>query len=337
MQNNSERVTRKFIESYDISDWEIETDKGWVDISQIHRTIEYDEWLLETLGGFSMTCADTHIVFDENYDQVFVKDLVPFSSKIITKDGVDLVITSKKLPTSSNMYDLTVTSEDHRFWSNGILSHNTTTAAGYILWSILFQENYSVAILANKGNLAREILERIKYAYEFIPKFLQQGITTWNKGSITLENGSKVFAYATSATGVRGGSFNCIDGDSEITIQDDYERIWKIPIRDADNPIYSYSEKYVKEFNNTSFKYHTIFKVINNITQKEYIGYHPTNNLEDGFMGNGELLIGDIERYGTNNFSKVYINILNNKEDAIRLNNTLTKNIPANKVLCQEY
>ena len=86
----------------------------------------------------------------------------------------------------------------------------TTTAAGYMLWSVLFQENYNIAILANKGSLAREILDRIKYAYEYLPKWLQQGILVWNKGNIELENGSKIFAYATSASGVRGGSYNLI-------------------------------------------------------------------------------------------------------------------------------
>lgn len=86
----------------------------------------------------------------------------------------------------------------------------TTTAAGYMLWSVLFQENYSVAILANKGILAQEILSRIQYSYEYLPVWLQQGIVTWNKRSLELENGSKIAAYATSASGVRGGSYNLI-------------------------------------------------------------------------------------------------------------------------------
>lgn len=86
----------------------------------------------------------------------------------------------------------------------------TTTAAGYMLWSVLFQENYNIAILANKGSLAREILDRIRYSYEYLPRWLQQGIIVWNKGNIELENGSKIAAYATSASGVRGGSYNLI-------------------------------------------------------------------------------------------------------------------------------
>lgn len=86
----------------------------------------------------------------------------------------------------------------------------TTTAAGYMLWAVLFQENYSIAILANKGILAQDILSRIQYAYEYLPVWLQQGIVTWNKRSLELENGSKIAAYATSASGVRGGSYNLI-------------------------------------------------------------------------------------------------------------------------------
>ena len=86
----------------------------------------------------------------------------------------------------------------------------TTTAAGYMLWCVLFQENFSIAILANKGALAQEILSRIQYAYEYLPVWLQHGIVTWNKRSLELENGSKIAAYATSASGVRGGSYNLI-------------------------------------------------------------------------------------------------------------------------------
>ena len=86
----------------------------------------------------------------------------------------------------------------------------TTTTVGFMLWSVLFQDDYSIAILANKGSLAREILGRIQYAYEYLPLWLQQGIITWNKGNIELENKSKIAAYATSASGVRGGTYNLI-------------------------------------------------------------------------------------------------------------------------------
>lgn len=95
----------------------------------------------------------------------------------------------------------------------------TTSVGSYILWSILFNENYNVAILANKLSMAREILSRIQLAYENLPKWLQQGIIEWNKGSIELENGSKILASATSSSAVRGGSFNLIYLDEFAFVQ----------------------------------------------------------------------------------------------------------------------
>jgi len=95
----------------------------------------------------------------------------------------------------------------------------TTTTVGYMLWCVLFNIDFKIAILANKGSLAREILGRIQYSYEYLPLWLQQGIKIWNRGNIELENGSQIFAYATSAAGVRGGTYNCISGDSKITLR----------------------------------------------------------------------------------------------------------------------
>ena len=82
----------------------------------------------------------------------------------------------------------------------------TTIAAVVILHYILFNEHKRVALLANKGDSAREILERIKQAYEALPAWLQQGVVTWNKGSISLENGCSVIAAATSSSAIRGKS-----------------------------------------------------------------------------------------------------------------------------------
>lgn len=95
----------------------------------------------------------------------------------------------------------------------------TTTTVGYMLWCVLFQPTYTVGILANKGSLARTILGRVQMAYEYLPLWLQQGIIVWNKGNIELENGSKIFANATSASGVRGDSYNLIFMDELAHVQ----------------------------------------------------------------------------------------------------------------------
>lgn len=86
----------------------------------------------------------------------------------------------------------------------------TTTTVSYLLWASLFLESQNIAVLANKGSLARDILAKYQLAYENLPQWLQQGIIAWNKGNVELENGSKVLAAATSSSAVRGGSFNIV-------------------------------------------------------------------------------------------------------------------------------
>ena len=86
----------------------------------------------------------------------------------------------------------------------------STTIISYLLHYVLFNAEVNVAILANKGATARELLSRLQLAYEHLPKWLQQGVTVWNKGNIALENGSKILASATSGSAVRGSSFNII-------------------------------------------------------------------------------------------------------------------------------
>ena len=89
-------------------------------------------------------------------------------------------------------------------------SGKSTTILAYLLHYILFNENVSVAVLANKKTTAMELLGRLQLAYEHLPKWLQQGILIWNKGNIELENGSKILASSTSGSAIRGGSFNII-------------------------------------------------------------------------------------------------------------------------------
>lgn len=86
----------------------------------------------------------------------------------------------------------------------------TTTTVAYLLWLSIFTDDQNIAVLANKGSLARDILAKYQLAYENLPNWLQQGVLVWNKGNVELENGSKVIAAATSSSAVRGGSFNLV-------------------------------------------------------------------------------------------------------------------------------
>ena len=89
-------------------------------------------------------------------------------------------------------------------------SGKSTVVTSYLLWYVIFTPNVNVAILANKAPTAREMLGRLQLSYENLPKWMQQGIIGWNKGSVELENGSRLLASSTSASAVRGMSFNII-------------------------------------------------------------------------------------------------------------------------------
>tara|TARA_B100000131_G_scaffold97332_1_gene94489 strand:- start:4621 stop:6270 length:1650 start_codon:yes stop_codon:yes gene_type:complete len=89
-------------------------------------------------------------------------------------------------------------------------SGKSTVVTSYLLWYVIFNSNVNVAILANKAATAREMLGRLQLSYENLPKWMQQGIIGWNKGSVELENGSRLLAASTSASAVRGMSFNII-------------------------------------------------------------------------------------------------------------------------------
>jgi len=86
----------------------------------------------------------------------------------------------------------------------------TTTTVAYLLWTILFKDSQSVAVLANRGETARGILGKLQLAYENLPMWLQQGVVEWNKGRVELENGSVIIASSTSGSAARSGSFNIV-------------------------------------------------------------------------------------------------------------------------------
>jgi len=140
-------------------------------------------------------CSKDPVYFMENYMKIVQLDrgLIAFDMWDFQRELVDLIHNNRfviaKFPRQTG---------------------KSTTVIGYILWYVLFQSNMSVAVLANKLSTARELLSRLQLAYEYLPRWLQQGIKAWNKSNIELENGSKIIAAATSGPAIRGGSYNLI-------------------------------------------------------------------------------------------------------------------------------
>ena len=140
-------------------------------------------------------CSKDPVYFIKNYIQIISLDrgLIPFELYDFQESMVERFHANRfniaKLPRQSG---------------------KSTVVTAYLLWYIIFNDNVNVAILANKAATAREMLQRLQLSYENLPNWLQQGVVNWNRGSLELENGSKIMAASTSASAVRGMSFNII-------------------------------------------------------------------------------------------------------------------------------
>lgn len=120
----SEKHDRKFVETLKVSDYEIKTDKGYVPIHAIGKTIKYDVWELYT-ETHNLKGADNHLVFDKNHFTKYLKDLV-VGELIQTESGLEKVLSCEKKSQNEHMYDLELDyNTDRRYYTNGILSHNS--------------------------------------------------------------------------------------------------------------------------------------------------------------------------------------------------------------------
>lgn len=225
-------MDNKFTECINLDDWNVLSDQGYINVKKVLKTVPYVVFEIKTTN-YSLKCADKHILFDENYNEIYVKNL-KIGDKIQTESGVEEILDIVNTGIKKEMYDLDINDTSHRYYTNGILSHNTTTVTCFLLHYILFNFDKKIAVLANKGSMAREILSRIQLAYINLPKWIQSGIKSWNKGSIELENGCSIIAAATSSDSVRGSSFSCVTGDTKIWIKDN-NKIYETTISKLEN------------------------------------------------------------------------------------------------------
>jgi hypothetical protein len=152
------------------------------------------DWTPELIDEY-VRCSRNPVYFIETYMKIVHVDrgLIPFKLYDYQHDMV-------------NSFNL----ERNTIVVSARQSGKSVTVCAFILWYILFHEDKSVALLANKGETAREILSRVELAYQHLPLWLQHGIKEWNKGSLILENNSRVFASSTSSDGIRGYAINLL-------------------------------------------------------------------------------------------------------------------------------
>jgi hypothetical protein len=191
-------VSKKILETIRVSNIKVSTDTGFQPITDLHKTQPYTHYVLKT-DNFELSCADKHIVFGDKFNEIFVKDL-KIGDFIQTERGIQRVKSISIENYKSSMFDATVDHENHRFYTNGILSHNTVSSAIFILHTILFNNDKNCMIVANKGDTAIEIVDKVKSIYTLLPFFLKPGVKTWNQKSLTFENGCRIKTSARSKT-----------------------------------------------------------------------------------------------------------------------------------------
>ncbi len=190
--------SKKIISEFDIDSFVL-SDSGLVRAYKYLETQPYDVWFLELENGDTLDCADIHILFDENLKEVFVRDL-RIGDLIQTKSGPSAVkyIENTGIPVS--MVDLSIDHSDHRYYTNNILSHNSITSSIILVWYLLFNHDKNAMILANVGDTAEELMDKIKSIIKGLPFFLKPGMLVNNVMSMRFDNGCRILAKTTTKT-----------------------------------------------------------------------------------------------------------------------------------------
>lgn len=210
--DKNEKSNEKLIYSHIVDGIEVLSESGWSPISYIHRTKPFDIYTIKTRNGKELECADEHIVYTSDLIPIWAKDL-KIGDLLYTIDGFDEVISIERSDTKVCMCDITVLNENESYYSNGILSHNTTTSAIFLLHYILFNIDKNSLVLGNKRKTAVEILDKVKKIFLELPYFLKPGVYKWNEGQIVLDNGCMCMAEATTINSGISFTFHCVLAD----------------------------------------------------------------------------------------------------------------------------
>ena len=197
----------KTIEEVNLSNIEILTDTGYKELSHLMISKPFEQYIIKLENGYELNCADEHILFDRNFNEVYVKDL-NIGDYVQTDQGLKKIISIDINKTKVSMCDTTVNDNNHRFYSNGILSHNSTTTAIYCLWVILFNSDKSGLVLSKSGPAGLDLIKKIKDMYLYLPYHLKIGTMKWNQSEISFDNNSSISTESFSPTAGLGKTIN---------------------------------------------------------------------------------------------------------------------------------
>ena len=207
---------KKLLDNYkttkeiDISEYRIKvlTDVGYQPISYIYNTKPFKIYKVILENGYFIECADKHMLFDNNLNIVYADELVENISMIMTDRGPSIVKSVSVSKTKVSMCDVSVDHPYHRYYTNRILSHNSTTTAIFCLWSVLFRNDRNALILSKSGPAGQDLIKKIKDMYLYLPYHLKLGTLKWNQSEIAFDNNSTISTEAFSPTAGLGKTIN---------------------------------------------------------------------------------------------------------------------------------
>jgi hypothetical protein len=213
----------KFLDILKCYNMYIKTDYGFVPFSEINLTIPYYIHELTLENGLKLSCADEHLLFDNNHNVRLLKDLKR-GDNLTTINGVSKVKNVQKINKKVFMFDFSVETNEKSYFTNGILSHNTICTVIFMLHTILFNNQKNIMIIANKGDTVKEIIKKIKDIYVEIPYHMKCGVINWGERKIALENGSVIHTQLRSKEPAIGFSIDILYIDEFAKIPDNIIR-----------------------------------------------------------------------------------------------------------------
>lgn len=198
----------KTIEEIELPDGiQVLTDTGFKPVTHLMLTKPFEQYTIVTENGYELVCADEHIVFDSNYNEIYVENL-KVGDYIQTDQGAKQVVSISYNPQKVCMTDISVNDDNHRFYSNGILSHNSVTTAIYCVWMAIFHSDKNCLVLSKSGPAGVDLIKKIQDIYRYLPYYLKPGIMKFNQGAIAFDNNSQIATEPFSPTAGLGKTIN---------------------------------------------------------------------------------------------------------------------------------
>lgn len=201
-------IDNKFISTKSIS-IPVKTDTGFSDAIFIHRTVPYQVYRVILEDGFEIECADTHKFIGICGIEKLARDLKA-GNFIMTDSGYKSVRSVERLPYKFCMYDMMVNDEHHRYYTNGILSHNTISSSIYLAWYIIFNYDKTAFLCGNIEKTAVDILGKVVDVIRNVPFYMKPGVIMKNTLEWRFDNKCRLMGAATTKRAGIGFTIHCL-------------------------------------------------------------------------------------------------------------------------------